>query len=297
MKKAIKTILSHILLLLSKKFGPSGIPILQYHRISNDIKPEDVHSITPKEFYSQIRYLISHEYKIINLHDLVYLLLNGYNKRERFVALTFDDGHKDNITYAYPILKEFNVCATMFVVTDYVGKAGWLDKFGELNITKSNNSQWWDLLTWDELIDISDHFLIESHGKSHKHLTALPYNELNKELMDPILKLKEKLNMQTSVYCYPYGEYSDETIKLVKSIGYIAACSSKKGINKPYKSDFWQLKRNEIGRDISNTHFQLQLTDGAYIYHNISTTFNELKCSLNKIIHPSENNLTRDKST
>ena len=276
----LKNLLSYLLLYFINIFGKSGIVILEYHRISKSISPEDVHSIYPEEFHSQIEYLINNGYKIVSLPEVVNLLSMGYNKNEKIIALTFDDGHKDNIKYAYPILKKFNVQATMFVLSDYVGEKGWLDKIGNLNIKKVKDGQWWDLLSWDELLEIKDHFWIEAHGKSHRRMSTLSKEKIHEELLDPIAVIEEKLNIRSTVFCYPFGDYNDDVIKETKSLGYAGACSTIKGVNEAFKTDLWKLKRNEVGRGITKVQFKLLLNGSIVIYDNISLFFNRIKSIL-----------------
>ena len=275
MKKVFKLILTYLLLFFDRMFGKRGIVILEYHRVSDKIRPEDVHSIFPEEFYSQIRYLVDSGYKIVSLNEVRHLLLNGFNKKEKIVALTFDDGHKDNIEFAYPILKEFNICATIFVVSDYVGKSGWMDETGSLKNTQSKIGQWWDLLSWEELAEINDFFIIESHGKSHQHLKNLTEEELYMQLRDPKIQIEKMLNIDSKFFCYPYGEFNNNIIQQLKSMTYLAACSSMKGINSPLVTDIWQLNRNEVGRGLSKVEFQLLLTNAIRTYDKISRWFNK----------------------
>jgi len=272
----LKIIISNFLLIISKIKNKKGLIILEYHRISNDIEYNDVHSIYPHEFYFQVNYLIKAGYEIVDLRDGINDLFSNNLKNRKAISLTFDDGHKDNILYAYPILKEFNISATMFIVSDYVGKKGWLDETGNLINYNKKNSQRWELLSWDELDIIKDHFNIESHSKSHKYLNKVTNNELYSEIIDPKAKITETLKKNVSIFCYPYGAFNSEVINSVKTFGYKAACSTEKGINNN-KTDIYKLKRNEVGRGISKTQFCLLLSDAICSYDVISTLFNKIK--------------------
>ena len=266
----IKNILSYLIVLYTSIVRKKGIVILEYHRISNNIRPEDVHSITPKEFHSQIKYLVNSGYSFVSLPEVIKKLSNGYDRKEKIIALTFDDGHKDILTYALPILEEFNVKATVFIVSNYVGKSGWLNKNGDLSKTKSNDDQWWDLLTWRDLREIKKQFWIEAHGMTHKRMSNLENDQLITELKDPVLKIKKELNLTSTIFCYPYGDFSKKTIEMVKKYGYDGACGTEKGVNFPLESKYWQLKRNEVGRGISCIQFRLLLTNGIIIYDQLS---------------------------
>jgi peptidoglycan/xylan/chitin deacetylase (PgdA/CDA1 family) len=66
----------------------------------------------------------------VSLTELCNTLIKGENIRENTIAITFDDGYKDNYLNAYPILKKYNVTATIFLVTGYIGTGNlfWWDK-------------------------------------------------------------------------------------------------------------------------------------------------------------------------
>ncbi len=102
------------------------VPILLYHSV--DCSKADFFSLFKDDFIDQMYYLKKNGYRTISLTELV------NNKRsisqtnpEGSVAITFDDGFKNNYEYAFPILKDFGFTATFFLATDYIGgQAGWL---------------------------------------------------------------------------------------------------------------------------------------------------------------------------
>lgn len=105
--------------------------ILAYHMISdkpNGFFPEN----SVADFLRQIKYL-KKNYKIVNLEEIPQLLFKR-NGPGRCVALTFDDGFKDNYLKAYTILKEYHIPATIFLTTGYIdkGEAPWFINFRSL---------------------------------------------------------------------------------------------------------------------------------------------------------------------
>jgi len=106
------------------------VPIIAYHRVSpvNDY-PWSLTPVTPQDFEQEIRYL-SNRYKIVSLDELV----TSFNKYKtlppKTAVVTFDDGYKDNYLNAYPILKKYNIPATVFLTTGHIstGKLFWWDK-------------------------------------------------------------------------------------------------------------------------------------------------------------------------
>jgi peptidoglycan/xylan/chitin deacetylase (PgdA/CDA1 family) len=105
--------------------------ILFYHSISENsdrrIDPSIV--VSPAHFDEQVRYLTSHT-QVIALETFVDGVKNGKPLPQNSVIITFDDGYRDNLTNALPILKKYNAPATFFIATDLIsnGKGKWEDR-------------------------------------------------------------------------------------------------------------------------------------------------------------------------
>ena len=94
-----------------------GNAILNYHKISpdnNSSKENDELSVSESKFRQQLIFL-KKNYNLVSLNNLI-----NFEKSNKFnICITFDDGYKDNLTYALPILKELNVPATIYFVTKF----------------------------------------------------------------------------------------------------------------------------------------------------------------------------------
>ena len=101
--------------------------VLAYHKVSPDPHPffEPVH---PALFEQQMQFL-SRCYRVMPLLEIVKRNVCG-DVPDRAVAITFDDGYRDNYEYAFPILKKFGLPATIFVATGAIdtGEALWHDR-------------------------------------------------------------------------------------------------------------------------------------------------------------------------
>jgi peptidoglycan/xylan/chitin deacetylase (PgdA/CDA1 family) len=81
--------------------------------------------ITPEFLKLAVDRIRANGYEIISLDEAVDLLKSGYGHR-RYAVLTFDDGYRDNLTVAYPVLKELEAPFTVFVTS------GLIDRTSEL---------------------------------------------------------------------------------------------------------------------------------------------------------------------
>ena len=117
-----------------------------YHRILEPLHCQhfdiNVASATAENFAKQIEYL-SKRYSIISFDYFIHTYQDESKLPRNPLIITFDDGYKDNYKYAYPILRKFNVPATVFLTTGYIGNndAFWWDKVSYM-LNKITPSVW-----------------------------------------------------------------------------------------------------------------------------------------------------------
>jgi peptidoglycan/xylan/chitin deacetylase (PgdA/CDA1 family) len=104
---------------LIKLTGGRGA-ILNYHRVlpSNKVDNSLVNiAVSTDNFIYQLNYLTKN-FDVISLDDL---LLHLKGKSNEFkIAITFDDGYRDNLDYAYPILEKYKAPATIYIITKFI---------------------------------------------------------------------------------------------------------------------------------------------------------------------------------
>src|SRR5579862_5072034 len=108
--------------------------ILAYHRVS-DPSPQGLRylsetlAVSPARFDAQMAYLSRH-HRVMPLDRAFRSLREGTLPAEDAVAITFDDGYRDNLTNALPTLRRYNLPATIFVATDHIGTGvlTWYDR-------------------------------------------------------------------------------------------------------------------------------------------------------------------------
>lgn len=232
---------------INVKIYNEGIIVLCYHNVSN--KGGNLYTISPEEFENQIKYMIEKGYTSINIDDLYDYYFNGKNIPKKSVLITFDDGLKGVYEFAYPILKKYGFKATFFVIVNRIGRV-------------SSYVDWKNL---KEMVD-SGVFSIGSHTyDSHKtHLSDGKYlsiiskkgddedfENFKNRVFEDFKKSKDELekNIQKKIisFAYPYGEYSKETVELLKQTGFVFAFTIRKGLNIKNTSRF-ELKRYSIYR-------------------------------------------------
>jgi peptidoglycan/xylan/chitin deacetylase (PgdA/CDA1 family) len=192
------------------KYGPCrNIPILMYHHIGDK---QNWLYVRPEIFRQQMDYLLEKGYNTVTLQELVAALNSGISLPAKPIVLTFDDGYRDFFTNAFPILRERNLKATVFVITQLVD--------GE------------DYLTWEQLREIKGSGLITigDHTLSHKDLAALPEEEIRSQILDAKNILENNLGGKTEVFAYPYGDSNNKVTKVLQEGGFLAAVRVSRGL-------------------------------------------------------------------
>ena len=221
----------------------NSVRILCYHRINGEGK--DYLDVSCTNFKIQMEFLKQEGYQTVSLHDVV---THSVSVVQRPVVITFDDGYRDNYENAFPIMKSFGFTGTVFLVTDKIGKD--------------------DFLTLDQIQEMKrSGFEFGSHTSSHMELPNLSYEEKEREIVKSKSELEKKLGEPVNFFCYPKGLYDSDSLKLVQTAEYLAACSNRPGSNfiasRNGRFNPYLLKRTEIASHDSLSDFKKKLA-GAY---------------------------------
>ena len=183
-----------------------------YHYIRVNPVPSDrlgfSLSVTPAEFDRQIRYLVENGYETVSFDQV-------YDSRQRMPAkpilLAFDDGYADAYAAALPVLQRYGFDATFYVITDFVGRPGYL--------------------TADQIRRMADsgmHF--GSHSVGHLDLTGLSAEQLEYELRHSKAELERGLDRLVQDFCYPLGRFNHAVSQAVERAGYRSAVTTEFGV-------------------------------------------------------------------
>lgn len=170
-----------------------NVPILEYHAVGDDCWGYEELFARPDRLEELFGFLNDNGYDPIWFEDLAHL--QDYDKP---VMLTFDDGYDDNYTILFPLLKKYNIKATVFVITaDICGN---------------------HKLTADQIREMSDSGLvsIQSHTNSHTDLNALSAEEQELEFSESKKILTRITGKIPYVLCYPTGRYDNNTLTLAR---------------------------------------------------------------------------------
>jgi peptidoglycan/xylan/chitin deacetylase (PgdA/CDA1 family)/CelD/BcsL family acetyltransferase involved in cellulose biosynthesis len=113
-----------------RRRAESGARIFYYHRVNNDGDPF-FPAISTDLFEAHVRYLARH-YRVVGMSELQSHLASG-DSLDTVVAVTFDDGYRDNYEYAFPILQRYGLPATIFLSTGSIdsGEPVWFERLAQ----------------------------------------------------------------------------------------------------------------------------------------------------------------------
>ena len=216
----------------------SHLPILMYHKIGKASKETKIRGLytSEKYFEKQIILLKKNNYSFIHFGDL----LSGKTP-ENPILITFDDGHIDNYTNAFSIIKKHNIKVTIFLIANDMGRENVI--WNEAAESEQSN-----IMTWNQAKIMNKSGLVDfqSHGMSHKYLNRLSKTNLNFELTESFRLLKKNLGHYPIAISYPYGGFNETVIKKAQECGYKFACTTNSGINNLNSLDKYKLKRTAI---------------------------------------------------
>lgn len=211
-------------------------PILMYHYVYDGANPGDRLVVTPRTLERQMQFLKRYRYNVVPLKSLVSLIKEKKKIPCRTVAITFDDGFKNNYANAFPILKKYNLPATMFIITDEVGRAQA------------------DKMSWEEMKIMLASGIIDfgSHALGAEPLINIKSQaELKRQIFDSKKVLEEKLGQEILIFSYPEGMFDQNIRQLVIDAGYKAAVATSPGRNFA-NDDIFALKRLRVSPKLDN---------------------------------------------
>ena len=208
------------------------VPILMYHRIGQiyprDPAITDALTVATSVFAAQMHWLRRSGFHAITQAQLFAALEDGATLPRRPVLITFDDGYRDVLWNASPILAHLHMPATAYVIT---GRVGGRDP---------------SFLTWPELQLLEQRgFDIGSHTVHHLELTLLPPPQAWYELRTSRIALERHLGHPVQWFAYPAGRENHAVAQLVHHAGYVLAVTTMPG-DVQAANDPFRLHRLEI---------------------------------------------------
>jgi peptidoglycan/xylan/chitin deacetylase (PgdA/CDA1 family) len=206
------------------------IPILMYHRVVPTISEPDPfgNCISLHSFKSHLRWLSRLGYASVSLDAIAALAADPEHRvalPKRAVAITFDDGYRDNHDYAMPALAAHGFTATIFLVSGAIG--------GDNEFDRANTPERVPMLTAGQIQKMHRAGLtFGSHTHSHPNLEELPCESAAGEITTSREEIEAVVQARVHHFSYPYTRVNSYLENQVREAGYHSACA---GVGTPFK--------------------------------------------------------------
>jgi len=234
-----------------------SVPVLMYHHVNPH--KGDMVTVTPTTFERQMEYLSEAGYKTLTLDELLSYIKGDLVLQQKAVVVTFDDGWLDNYIYAFPVLKKYNIHASIFIVTNIIERASRdggkpptvVPTHRESKLIMQKGEEHEVFLRWDIIKEMAESELIGffSHAKTHASCDFLSEPELSEELEASKHVIEERLKKPCPFLCWPFGRYTSFAIEVARKVGYSATYTTNHGIVTP-GSDPFAIKRIGVKDDM-----------------------------------------------
>lgn len=243
--------------------------IIFYHRVNN----YDSNALTtPTAVFEEMMHAVSRNYNVVSLKALIEKIKNKKPIEPKTVVITFDDGYRDNLLCAAPILQKYNIPATFFITSGYINTnrvLPWDEQNG------ANHP----LMSWDEVKElVRMGFDIGSHTVNHVNLGKVSMDIARREIIGSKEQIEDKINKRITAISYPFGRrkcFRSARKEIIKEAGFDSCCSGYGG-KVTECSDLYNLYRIsmypntiELLMELDNfmTHFDGKMNINLYSSH------------------------------
>ena len=195
----------------------TAIAILAYHSI--DVSGSVI-SVTPEAFADHMACVARRGFRGISLQAALTQRATDGSWPDHGVVITFDDGYANLLEQAMPVLREHGFSATVFVVSDYIGRSNTWE-------TPPAGFGSHALLRWEQLGKLADAgWEIGAHTRSHPDLCDVSDAQLEDEIAASGAALAARLGHPVTTFAYPYGRFDARAERIVARV-YQAGCTTR----------------------------------------------------------------------
>jgi peptidoglycan/xylan/chitin deacetylase (PgdA/CDA1 family) len=208
------------------KWHPRWIPVLMYHKIpAAELQSQHKIFVTKANFEKHLRFFQKRGFETLTFNELA-AFRKGERDFSRFpkkpLVLTFDDGYRDNLENASPLLKKYGFNAQLFLLADKNISSNSWDAGGSepaAEIVSGEDRQQW----------LQSAYELGSHGFSHQKITAFTRDQALDELSASKKSLEGEFAKEVSVFAFTYGITVPDSETLAESAGYEYAVNTDSG--------------------------------------------------------------------
>ena len=234
--------------------------ILMYHMIAPPLPGARFNKLRvhPAAFEQQLRWLVADGWRFALLSELDAAVAEQADKT---VALTFDDGYRDNLLAAQPLLERYGAKATLFLVEARAGR--------DWSAAKNPRHADGELGREPKLADEDVRAMLASgvwelgaHTRTHPLLPSLDAAGRVGEIAGAKTALEQRFGVRVESFAYPFGIFAEVDRRAVAAAGYRWAVTTDAGISLDLATDAHALKRIKVSGKDGLFAFRLRLRTG-----------------------------------
>lgn len=219
------------------------VPILMYHHLADlprdATELEQTWTVAPKNFDAQMKLVAERGFRTITMAQLVAHLRDRQPLPGKPIIISFDDGWEEQYTVAFPILKQYGLSGTFFVYTNPLDRK--------------------QFLAWKQIEEmVAAGMDFQAHSLTHPHLRTLAPEVAYREIAESKNILEKRLGKPVVAFSYPFGEYDDAVIQMVKRAGFASAVTLAAGY-KQRLDELFTLHRIRVSYNDSQEDFAKRL--------------------------------------
>jgi peptidoglycan/xylan/chitin deacetylase (PgdA/CDA1 family) len=202
-----------------------GIPILLFHKIGKCPASANMPRayVSPTHFDKLLDEFKRKSFQSISISDAVQPPKTKIGNR---FVISFDDGYEGALIYAAQKIKEHGFTAIQFLVANRLGQRNeWdlgLDTTIDRLMDRTQVQEW-----------LSLGFEIGAHTLTHPRLSTIPIPEAKNEIAGSKKKLEDLFGVYVEHFAYPWGDYNDAVVELVREAGFETGCTCDPGVVRP----------------------------------------------------------------
>ncbi|MGH2976171.1 MAG: glycosyltransferase [Solirubrobacterales bacterium] len=195
-----------------------GVPVLMYHAFGARVE-RDRYVMPRRSFARQMRLLALLRYRAIGLEQLARDLREQRLPPRRAVVITIDDGYRDNLEIALPVLRRHGFTATVFLVSRRLGGVNDWDGEGVVSGRP--------LMSLDEIARMGEAGIsFGAHTRTHPSLPDLADDAVADEIAGSRADLERSLGEAVHTFAYPYGRRDERAVAAAGAAGFAGACNT-----------------------------------------------------------------------
>lgn len=189
----------------------AGASVVMYHRFGENDMPTT--NTTLVQIDAHIAEIKNGEYTPLALSEMVRRLKAGERFPQKSIGVSIDDAYLSVYTEAWPRLKAAGIPFTIFVATDPV------------------DAKYSRYMSWDQIREMAADPMVTigSQTASHLHMIDADDATIDTDIKKSNRRFREELGYVPDMIAYPYGEFDDDAVAVVRQNGFIAGFGQHSG--------------------------------------------------------------------